>query len=410
MQNRKLTMPAIVFSAIIVIVSWSLIEGWFPYAQRKWLFMAVGMVYAIFLQNSFYGSKRFMWLVAYIIIVLLNMVSGDKYFHDVGTVGFEFFVLGFPAVVASYSLTMPNRKDMGFVLMSFFVVLLFSTVASFLIDTFLLPNAIRMMTRYSITLKDMSTVYAYYRMGLSSYAFPHALPVLIPPAVMGIKNKNLSKWVRFLCWVSLISLILLIYLSGIMTALLLSIIGLIMAIVTRAGDMRRNLQRFALIGILAIPFLSPSIMGSLLYEAKMAVGEESYYYNKIESFEMSVTGEGEDEDGDWEERKDLYSKSVGGIFENILVGTNQKVGGHSSLLDRLALLGIVGFIPFILFLILQLRYPERFIPKKSRIYYYEGVLMGILMLALKSSFRPETIIVLLAILPIAVYYLSYEKA
>ena len=411
MQRTRVSFPTIVFSLIIVIVTWALIEGWFPFAQRKWLFMAAGMGYAVFLGNKFYGSLRFIWLVVYIAIVLLNMVSGDRYFHDVGTVGFEFFVLGFPAVVTAYSFSSPNRKDMGFLLGSFFLVLFLTTVASFLIDTFLLPNAIRMMTRYSITLKDMSIVYAYYRMGLSSYAFPHALPVLIPPAVMGIKNKDLPKKVRLLCWISLFSLILLIYLSGIMTALLLAVVGLVIAIVTKAGEMRHNLQRFFLIGIVVLPFLFPSIMGSILHEAKMAVGEDSYYYNKLESFEMSVVSGGDEEsdDGDWEERKDLYSKSVNGIFENILVGTNQKVGGHSSFLDRLALLGLVGFIPFLIFFIRQLRYPEKLIPKKARIYYYEGMVMGLLMLALKSSFRPETIIVLFSILPIAVYYLSYEK-
>ena len=411
MQRVKIKFPTIVFSLIVVIVTWSLIEGWLPFARRKWLFLAVGMGIAVFIKNNLYGNKRFLWLLLYFVIILLNLVSGDRYFRDPGTVGFEIFVLGFPAIAASYSLLYANRKDMRFYLLSFFMVLVFTTGASFIIDTFLLPNAIRMMTRYSITLKDTSVVYAYYRLGLSSYTFPHALPVLVPPVVMGIKNKSLSRWIRIFCWISLISLMLLIYLSGIMTALLLSVVGLMMAIVTKYGDMKLNIHRLVFVGVIALPLLSSSFMESILHESKMAVGEDSYYYNKIESFENSVSsnGEGFEQDGDWEERKDLYSKSVGEIFENMFVGTNKRVGGHSSLLDRFALLGIVGFVPFIVFLILQLRFACQQLPRASRIYYNEGMVLGLLMLALKSSFQPETLIVLFLILPISVYYLSYEK-
>lgn len=412
MQKTRVTLPTVVFSVIIVILTWSLVEGWFSLTQRKWLFMAAGMGYAVFLRTKFYGSNRFIWLVVYIAIVLLNMISGDRYFFDNGTVGFEFFVLGFPAVVTSYTFSSTNRKSMGFLLITFFIVLFFTTVASFLIDSFMLPNAIRMMTRYSITLNDMSSVYAFYKLGLSSYAFPHALPVLIPVAVMGIKNRNLPKKIHLLCWVALFCLILLVYLSGIMTALLLAIVGLLIAVVTKSGKTQHNLRRFVFVGIVAIPFFTPSIMGPILYNAKMAVGEDSYYYSKLESFEMSmVSGGAENGEGsDWEERQLLYSKSAGSLFENLLLGTNQKLGGHSSLLDRFATLGMIGFIPFIIFLIRQLRYPEKIIPSKSRIYYYEGLTLGLLMLALKSSFRPETLIVLFTILPIAVYYLSYEKS
>jgi len=409
MTKNKITFPTIVFSLIIVIVTWSLIEGWLPFTRRKWLFLAIGMVFSFFVKNIFYKSKRFMWLCIYLVILLLNMVFGDKFFHDIGTVGYEFFCLGFPSVVATIILSNQNRKDEGVLLFSFLVVLVFTTVASFFIDTFLLPNAIRMMTRYSITLKDMSVVYAYYKMGLSTYSFPHALPVLIPPVVMGIKNKDLSKTMRLSCWITLISLVVLIYLSGIMTALLLSIAALIMAFITRAGGFRKNRRRFLVVGILFLPFISPSIVGSILHEAKMAVGEDSYYYNKLESFEKNVTGEDEEDGGDWEERQDLYSKSVVGFFENIIVGTNERVGGHSAFLDRLALLGLLGFIPFLLFILHQFKFSGNFLTAPSRIYYYEGLIMGLLMIALKSSFRVETLLVLFAILPIATKYLSYSN-
>ena len=40
-QKGKITFPTIVFSAIIVIVTWSLIEGWFPFTRREWLFLAL---------------------------------------------------------------------------------------------------------------------------------------------------------------------------------------------------------------------------------------------------------------------------------------------------------------------------------------------------------------------------------
>ena len=410
MTKGKISFPTFLFSIIIVIVTWSLIEGWFPLSRRKWLFLALGMGFAGFFNNHLYRSRRFLWLCGYLLILLINMFSGDKYFNDIGTVGYEFFCLGFPAVVATFVLTNKNRKDEGMVMYSFLLVLIATTISSFFIDMFILPNAIRAMTQYSIVLNDMSTVYAYYKMGLSSYAFPHALPILIPPFVLGVKNITLSKKVRFICFITLICLVVLIYLSGIMTALLLSVAALIMAFVTKPGGLKKNLRRFVIIGIVILPLLSPTIMGSILHEAKIAVGNESYYYDKLDSFEYSITNEGAEEvGGDWGERKELYTLSKSGLVGNLIFGTNQNVGGHSSFLDRLGLLGLFGIIPFLIFFISQSRFSGNCLPKQSRLYYYEGLFMGILMLSLKSSLQVETMVVLFAVLPITTSYLSNDN-
>jgi len=409
MSQKKNTILAILFSIIILIITWSLIEGWVPFARRKWIFMAIGTGVASFYPkaNFFYKSKQFLWLIAYLLVLLVNMISGDRYFSNFGAVGFEFFALCFSAIVSSYALSSGDIRAIRIIVGTFLFVLVATAVMSFYIDAYILPNAIRRMTGYSITLKDMSIVYQFYKMGLSTYSFPHVLPVLIPPVIMGIKNKRLTKQEHLLCWILLGSLVLLIYLSGIMTSLLLAILAVSMAILTKEGDKRSTILRISIVGVLLIPFLSPMIMTSILHSAKEAVGDGSYYYSKLDAFESSLTGDDDmEQGGDWEERKDLYAKSVDGLTSGILIGTNQRVGGHSTLLDRFGVLGLVGIIPFIVFLIMHVSSSAKYMPFNCRIYYFEGFIIGLLMMTLKSVFKAEYCIVMLSILPLLTYRFS----
>ena len=411
-KRKNIKFLTIVFAAIIVIICWSLLEGWIPLVRRKWLFLAVGIILSIPSAMLFFRTKQSYYVFFYLIILLINVWVGDEVFPNIGEVFFEVFALLFPALLSFIMFNYYSNDNIKIILFAFFFVLMFTAVSSFYIDRFLLPNAIRAMTRYSITMKDMDTVYAFYRMGLSTYSFPHSLPVLIPALVLGVKMKNLKKIVRIIIMILLIADLLLVWLSGIMTALLLAILFLFISLLTQFGSVRKNILRISIITILFLPLFNQSVLLGVTQTGKSLVGDDSFYYTKLDDFETElIIDENSDAGGgDWNERQNLYSQSISAYIENSLVGTDGKVGNHSTFLDRLGSLGLLGFVPFVLFVFIQLRYNSRMIAKKYRLFYYEGCMAGLLMLALKSAFSAYIWIVLFAILPFTIYVLTNEKA
>jgi len=397
----------ILYSAIIVVICWAFLEGWFPFVRRQWIFLGLGLVASFFTSQKFFQTKRFQVLMGYMLVIFLNVLAGDKYFPGTADMLIEIFSLAFPAALLVYAYN-STRKDIIIILFSFFFVLIISAWASLLIDKFMIPGAIRQMTMLHY-LEGKDSVYAYYRLGLSSYSFPHALPILVPPLVMGVKSKKIAKKLKLKILFLLVSTLLLVWLSGIMTALLLTILFLLMSYFTHEDTIWRNIRRLSIIFIMFLPLLSPTVMRPVARYAMEITGEESDYYKKIADYERGLASEYASGGDDWESRQNLYDQSLSGFTENIIWGSNSKVGGHSSFLDRLGVLGLLGFIPLIWFFFLQLKAGAMQIPLRNRIYYFEGCLAGIMMLSLKSAFYPVFFIVLFIILPLISSFISGKE-
>ena len=104
--------------------------------------------------------------------------------------------------------------------------------------------------------------------------------------------------------------------------------------------------------LLTVALLSNDfVLGGIFDTAEVIVGDESIYAEKIEELRLSFM---EDQTiGDMEGRFDRYGQSARLFFDNIFLGSNQMPGRHSSLLDKLGTLGLIGFIPLMLFFIIR---------------------------------------------------------
>lgn len=388
----------VIYPIIVIITSFSIIQGWFSVARRVWLFLAIGSTLSIIKFYKYFSTKQFIVLVLYCLVLLINMYSGDSYFKSLGDVGYEFFILLFSSILVYASLKYDFVKNS--VTNSFLFVIVFTAIASFIVDQTILPGAIRQMTSYAITLDDMDMVYGYYKYGLSNYSLPHALPVLIPPLVLGIKNKNNSSKNKLWYIVCLTCVLMIVWLSGVMTSLILALAFLLLSFLTNLNiSLKANLLRLLFVLVIILPLLNNDVQLKMVGVAKSVVGEESYYYGKISDFENSIMSDREAE-GDWAARKVLYTTSVQEFSKNMIFGTNDRVGHHSSLLDRLGLLGIVGFLPLFFFFYYQFKFTTSIMNRNIRLFYYEGCLAGLLMLSIKSIFVWEVILALITILPL----------
>lgn len=404
-MTRKLY---IIIPLLVAISTFMLFRGW-PLLGRQWLFLLLSLMVIIFaVPGYFKNSKTFQAIFFYLLVMIFNMVAGDKMFGKPLTIFSDITSLVIPTGLTYYMFRKSDYKTMTTLIVSFFILLVYTAIASFMIDQ-MNPGIIRYIIEYTNKGGEIAPFMSLFRMGLSNYYLPHALPVLIPPLFLGIRNNTISKNVRFLLIITLMSILLLVFLSGATTALLLSLIVLVCMLIIRKGSTSRNLITISLIVAISIPFIvNQEFLLPFLYGVENVLGESDFTGKVVEFQDAVVYGEAT---GDAGVRQSLYEKSFVAFNENPLLGTNEQIGGHSALLDRLASFGIIGFIPLLLCFYYHLTSVLGMLEKKYHIYYYMGVFMCVLMLSLKNMFNWEMMVVSFTILPISLFVLrkDYSK-
>lgn len=399
--------PTIAYFIPLVIV-------YLTVAQLRFLtpFISVAVLYVIALLLLFFIDRKaitytfFPWWICFSSIMVLNTLSGDSYFSDIILTLSIIFFISFSAITANYCTNIKDDRLIQFIIVSFFFSVVYLTICSVIIDI-KEPGILREAT--SMGYRGDATMLLFLQLrGMSNYYLPHALPMLIPPLIMGIKNRSLSFKVHILLFILLASVLALIYVSYATTPLLFAFLFLILSIFVKQGSIKNNIGTFIIVSIFFLPLiLSSDLLLSILQSLDTITGEEGELHSKIGMFQESLTtGKAT---GDMEERFDLYNESAAFLQHNWFIGTNEKVGGHSFFLDTLSSLGIIGFIPLVILLYKQIKYSLHFLPKSSHIYYFFSVLAGLLMFLTKSMNNWEMWLVMFCIVPLLTLRLSKSK-
>ena len=136
----------------------------------------------------------------------------------------------------------------------------------------------------------------------------------------------------------------------------------------------------------------------MLLTVKGLFDSETLTYHKLDDLENSLLSN--EATGSLEAREEKYQSTIEVIVDNLLIGTDtEKTGGHSSIPDRLALLGLVGFIPYLLFIYLQVKFTLSNIVISKKHYYLLGMAVAIIMMSVKSMSSWPMWFLLLTILP-----------
>ena len=368
----------------------------------------IGIVLPFFICRSFFKTNQFGYFLLYAVVVFLNHMLGDKYFSNTNSL-FSGFIGFFVALPLTYYV-FKNREYtlLRVIIYTLMVVLLWTTVATAFFD-WQFPGLVRMV--YSEASRgegDLSYSNYLYAWGLSSYTLPHALPLLIPAFVLGIKNRSLEKRKRFLSGLMLLCCLGLTYFSGATGPVLVAIMILFMSLLLRKGDITTNIARLFSIAIIITPFIISdqfALMG--LEWVDGLIGGEGYFHNKIMDFQYSILYD--ESSGSLEARVGLLGSSLDVFFDNplnFLIGAKDGYGGHSALLDRLASLGIVGFIPFVCLLIVQFRFVSKYLVLQYRAYYFLGLFAAFMMMVSKNVSGWYIWFCLFTVLPFCIYFYS----
>ncbi len=392
----------ILFPICILFSLYTLFQGWIPHWGAV-IYLSLLLSIFLFIPRAleFFRNSVFVFFILYIAIILFNILVGDKYWgrSPFSIISSLLMMLSSLLAVHYFLQKSEERFQFGSNLVRIVLILLILTTISTGALSIVNPQVVRFAMEESNHYGDDTILREMFRFGMSNYYLPHAIPVIIPAFVLCIKNRNL-KIKRCIGILGLLLSFALIFYSGATTSLLLGVIALL-ASMAISSDGKSTVRRMLLVGVLILPFLSQELVLNAVRTLENAVGEDNYFYSRLVDIEDSITGE--TMEGDVTVRQDLYNQSWDAFIHNPILGTDNEVGGHSVLLDFLATLGIVGFLPFIVLLFSIFLWVNKRLPPGSAAYYAIGFMTGLLMLGLKSMNNMEMWFFLICFLPILIF-------
>lgn len=346
--------------------------------------------------SKFLIRKEFFWLSLYFLVLLLNLYSGDQYFSNIGMVVEETAILFFTAAFSYYVFSNKKEKLSLLVVFVILAVIVYYSVYTNIIN---IENPGIVRQAVIMANEEDSQLKSFYLQGLVNYQLPHAIPIIIPAIILNLRNNEKSTKENFFYIIVLLASLSLVYISFSATAMLLTILSLVLALLVRKDSPKNNLVRLGLISIIALPVVinTDLILNPLLQ--LFSSSDNAIYFDRLLDIQNMTKGSSS---GDLASRQDMYSITFSVLSGNIFLGTNALPGGHMVIFDRLACLGFVGWIPYILFIYNHIKYTVKQVEKQYIIYYYIGLFVGLLMLALKGINGWEMWLLLFTILPLMI--------
>lgn len=266
------------------------------------------------------------------------------------------------------------------------------------------PNMMRGAELNNATAPRMVSIFAW----IMSYSTVHGIPLLMPPLTfLLLKSYNYRKEHKRWFFVFLV-LLYITYLSNATTAFLLSVIAVFTTYFFNMERFeRKKLKKMVVVGIIASVIFQPTFLLSGLEVAKNTMDERASNYKKIEEFEDELEyGESE---GDFRNRVDLYETSSELFAESPFFGTStpELISKHTWIVDRLALFGLVFFIPVVYLFYVYFRRIYSVLIHTKVIFVY-GFSTMLFMLLLKNDFGQGTWHYGFAYLPLFCRYIDYQ--
>lgn len=241
--------------------------------------------------------------------------------------------------------------------------------------------------------------------GAMNYALPHCAIFVIPALCFGYKYSSF-KGVKAFMLLLILETFIIVYIGEATTPLLLGIVSLILSMAYNAKkSFRTNFVKIVVFLLFLIPLMSKSFTFFITSFLKnLFNGTE--FVNKINELESTLLY-GEITGDDVESRQDLLDKTMSAFLDNPLFGTlnSDLLGGHNYLLDLLASLGLLGFIPLIVWLYYIVKKTYFSLPHFCRFYYVVGISTFLIQACTKNVWAEEFFFFSFFILPCVLIYL-----
>lgn len=401
--SNKSDIFAYLIPFVVLLYTFSLIWGWFPLSHTIYV-LFLGVLVCIVECNRYVKSKAFVALVILEIVLGLKMFMNAPLHASTNGYIYEMLSICITAMMGYFLLRSKDEmlvKGMVYMIM---IIIIVNAIGSSVVET-ILPGSIRACVTEFHTTGSHELAMKFYKFGMASYELTHAIPTIIPILVFGIKTVHNYR-LKLLFISVLAACLILCFLGGSTTVLSLGVLGLIISMLTRPQKGKGKLIIFALFSFVFLLIMNnDALVLSLLERIDDLIGNEGPFHSKILDIEDSVmydeTSEGV------RGRQVLYTMSIDAIISNPFFGTNSDIiGHHSTLLDHWACLGLVGFIPYVVFIYKHIKESSHLLSENSRYFYIEGAVLAILMLSVKSIDGWESWLFLFVVLPLFARYID----
>jgi len=365
-KNKILTYVA---AFVVTVLTFTLIQGYFPFFMRSWIFLGILTVLISLLYPKIYLGKSIIWLLLYSVVLTFNILSGDAVF-DLSFTLTEITYYFIPTTLFLIYLRNNDVKNARTIAIVSILIIIITSIFTFknAIDN---PGIVRIVFGAQV-MGDYTYVIEQYRKGIASYGMPHAFPFIVPPFIYVLKNKNFSFKLRIFALLMVMIGGLMVFYAESTGALVVLLFSIIMSLIITESSLKKNIIRLVLLGVVALLFLNTQTLISVL-DFFGAESETMTYYGKIEdAMTMLETGKSV---GQIATRQELHNMSLTAFLNHPFLGTNNgsDIGGHAYFLDRAGLLGLVGFIPLFFFFYYQIKTTYKNLSNSIRMYYLIGV-------------------------------------
>ena len=375
-----------------------------PIFERHYIFIAIGILLTILFAKRFFKQIVFNWTVIFLIIVYLNYIAGDSYFTDLNMVLFQESVnFIIPLSLTFYLFTKHDYGLFKLLIIVFGLFLIECAVISYWANS-LLPGIIRLQSNAVSIQQNANILAPYVNIGMTDYAIPHAIPIIIPGLYYAFINSVNNYKVFFI--IIIIASIILSYSSESFTALFFTIFSLIISIISvNKNNSKKTITRILIVSLLFLPIASSKdLQLSSVKFVQSFFPEESLAYKKFSDITTSLTYN--EADGSVSSRAITYEKTFDAIINNVIIGSDQDSGGHSAIFDRLAAIGLVGMIPWLMIIIYQIKFTLKYLRGPIRYYYYIGIFLALLMMLLKNMSNWTMWFFVITILPCLLWWIE----
>lgn len=338
----------------LFLTTFPLAQGWI--SRGDFIIRIAFIAFALVVQPKAFMSKDLLFLAFYFFYVFITDVS------DAG-VGLIAKIMEFllPAILANFYLD-SGKNDSRVEIIARFAI---ASTIIIMINTIIIDHSysgiVRAMVMFSAQGDTEQGVY-YTRLGVCGYAFAMISMCLAP--VFIYMSRGAKKKLFYLGCTALV--LYFVYITGITTCLLILVIMLVLYYSSR------NIKKAgSLFPIAIVSFLVVYIAGFAIVELVLPFFEGTIFYGHLGGL-MEFYGKSTavTDTYDVEGRVDLYRDSMDTFFSHFLFGSaSGKIGGHNFFLDHLARNGIIGMMPFYIFLFMRLKKASRFLSEKSRVIY-----------------------------------------
>lgn len=364
------------------------IPVWFPSIFVSVILLA--MYPKVVLRN-----KTFYWLMLYFLVVFLFISFGRTVKLDIGRSS------SLAQLIIEYAFLLPNII-ICLVLMYLDNFSIVSVLGKSSVMIIILSFVVLLVIIGNVDLRMLSVAYendiGVETPSFINYTLLHVYVFLIPVVYYCyIKINGLYK---YLSLVLLLLLVYVVYKSSITTCLIIGIVSLLLSISLSSKNNQRTVFFITVLSATFIVFYYSGVFVSIL-KGILPYFEGSAVESKIEdALFLLSTGESS---GSIATREDLHQRSWDSFFSNILIGGGVS-GGHSSLIDRLATMGLIGFIPYFMVYYSIIKQWVKHFDRFGERYYYLGVLSVVVILYSKGLFGQEGNLVFMVLMPLFIMF------